>query len=83
MNTVLVVGFACAYIWYLLAVAHITEPVMAAARARDDWVGLLITCPWCSGFWLAGVLLLVSGNYDPMTHLATACVVGVVGTLTA
>lgn len=79
MNTVLLVGLACTYLWYLVALAEITSFLQPV---RDRFP-MLIGCPWCLGFWLTGLVLLLTGNYDPLTHLATATVVGVVGTLVA
>lgn len=28
-------------------------------RVKDDKLELFITCPWCSGFWISGVALMV------------------------
>lgn len=81
MNVVLVVGLASLYLWFLLAKASITEPLLGRARSHEGFWGELVNCPFCAGFWLSGALLLVTGNYDPVTHLATASVVGVVGGL--
>lgn len=79
LNTVLLVGLACVYLWYLIALAEITNFLQPI---RDSFP-MLIGCAWCLGFWLTGAVLAVTGNYDPLTHLATATVVGVVGTLVA
>lgn len=79
MDTVLVVGLASVYLWYLIAHATITEWAFGKLREDEGWLGFLTRCPWCLGFWITGFLLLVSGQYDPLTHLATATVVGVVG----
>lgn len=80
LNIVLIAGLAAVYVWYLLAHATITEKVFA--YPREHW-GALWLCPWCAGFWITGLLLVVTGTYDPVTHLATAGVAGVVGTLAA
>lgn len=79
MNEVVLVGLASLYLWFLLAKASITEPLLGTARSHEGWVGELVNCGFCSGFWLTGGLLLATGTYDPVTHLATASVVGVVG----
>lgn len=73
---VLIAGMAVVYVWYLLAHATIFDRLLA--YPRDHW-GPLWMCPWCAGFWLSGLALLLTGTYDPLTHLATAGVVGVVG----
>lgn len=79
LDTALVVGLAAVYLWFLLAHATITEPVFRRARKADGWVGELVGCAWCAGWWITGILLLVTGQYDPITHLAAATVCGVVG----
>jgi len=81
MNTVLVVGLASLYLWFMLAKATITEWAFGWARSNEDWVGELVNCGWCSGWWITGLVLLATGNYDPLTHLATASVVGVMASL--
>lgn len=73
---VLVAGLAAFYIWYLLAHASIFDRVFA--YPRDRW-GALWMCSFCAGWWISGLLLLAAGTYDPVTHLATAGLVGVVG----
>jgi hypothetical protein len=83
MNLALIVGFASLYLWFLLAKASITEPVFSKARDHEGWIGELVNCGWCAGFWLTGTILLVTGNYDPLTHLAAASVVGLMASLTA
>lgn len=74
MFDVLVVGLAGVYVYYLLAHATILDWLLAWPRER--W-SPLIGCAWCAGFWITGALLVT--DYDPVTHLAAATVVGVVG----
>lgn len=76
---VLIAGLAAFYIWYLLAHASLFDKVLA--YPRDKW-GPLWMCGFCAGFWLVGLLLVVTKNYDPVTHLAAAGVVGVIGSHT-
>jgi hypothetical protein len=77
---VVIVGLAAFYLWYVLAIASIGDRVFA--YPRDHW-GPLWGCSFCAGFWLTGLLLLVTGTYDPLTHLACAGLCGVVGSLTS
>lgn len=77
---VAVFGLAVFYLWWLLAHASIFDKVFE--YPREHW-GPLWMCPFCAGWWLVGLLLLVTGNYDPVTHLATTGVVGIVGRLAA
>lgn len=76
LNIILVTGLACLYLWYLLSEATIFDRLFA--YPREHW-GPLWNCPWCSGFWLTGLLLAVTGTYDPVTHLAAAAVTGYLG----
>lgn len=78
MNAILV-GLASVYIWFLVAHASITKWLFKWARFHDGWIGELVGCSFCIGFWVTGMLLLLTGNYDPVTHLAAAAVCGVVG----
>lgn len=77
---VAIVGLAALYVWYLLAHAAIFDKPFA--YPREHWESLWM-CPWCSGLYLTAGLLLATGTYDPVTHLAAAGVVGVLGTATA
>lgn len=73
---VLIAGLAGMYVWYLLSEATIFDRVFA--YPREHW-GALWGCPFCAGFWIVGLLLAVTGTYDPVTHLAATAVCGVVG----
>lgn len=79
LSVVLIVGMAGVYLWYLAAHASLFDRVFA--WPREHWESLWM-CPWCSGFWLTAGLLLVTGTYDPVTHLAAAGVAGVIGSHT-
>lgn len=76
LTIIAVTGLASVYLWYLIAQASIFDKPLA--YPREHW-GPLIGCPWCAGFWLVGVLLIATKTYDPLTHLATAGLVGLLG----
>lgn len=76
---VLITGAAAVYLWYLASQATIFDRPLS--HPREHW-GSLWNCPWCLGFWLTGLLLLATGTYDPITHLAAAGVTGFVGSHT-
>lgn len=76
INVVLIAGLAGFYLWWLLSESHILAKPLA--YPREHW-GLLWNCPFCAGFWIVGVLLIVTGTYDPVTHVAATAVCGVVG----
>ena len=77
LPVVLIVGLAALYVWYLMEHATITERVFA--YPREHW-GPLWGCPWCAGFWVVGLLLVLQPDfYDPYTHLAAAAVGGFMG----
>lgn len=80
MSDVVVVGFAGLWVWYLIAHSTLLEKPLA--WPREHWA-LLIGCPWCAGAWIVLIILLVSGNFDPLTWLAAAGFVGAVGSMTA
>lgn len=73
---VLITGVAATYVWYVLAQSTIGDRVFA--YPREHW-GPLWNCPWCLGFWVTGLILLATGTYDPLTHLAAAGVTGLAG----
>lgn len=73
MSEVLIVGLAAFYIWYLLAEATIFDRVLG--WPREHW-GPLVSCGYCSAFWIVPILLCLTGDYDPLAHLAAAGVVG-------
>lgn len=73
---VAIAGVAVFYVWWLLAHATILDKPLA--YPREHW-GSLWMCPFCACFWLSGLLLLVTGTYDPVTHLAVTGVAGVMG----
>lgn len=60
---VAVAGFAAYRVWRLVAVDTITAPLrdrmlVAGSDGTDwrAWVAELLACPWCSGWWIAGVV---------------------------
>lgn len=80
LNIVLITGLAAFYLWYLLSEATIFDKVFA--YPREHW-GPLWNCPFCAGLYLTAALLLVSGTYDPITHLAAVAVCGLAGRVAA
>lgn len=76
------IGFAAFFLWYLLAQASLFDKPFG--WIREHW-GPLVGCPWCAGFWITGLLILVAdgfAGYDPYTHLAAAGLVGLLGSHT-
>jgi hypothetical protein len=49
-------------VWRLIALDSITEPIRARFIFREgrgwEWLSTLVTCPWCSGFWISGAASL-------------------------
>lgn len=80
LNIVLVAGLAGFYLWWLLSESHLLAKPMA--YPREHW-NLLWNCPFCAGFWIVGLLLLVTQSYDPVTHLAATAVCGLTGKVAA
>lgn len=76
LPVVLIAGLAGFYIWYLLSQASLFDRLLA--YPREHW-GPLWGCPFCAGFWIVGILLLIAGVYDPLTHLAAAGLTGLLG----
>lgn len=74
---VIVVGLAALYVWYLLAHASLFDKPFG--WPREHW-GPLWMCPWCAGFWIVGLILLLTGSYDIGVHLAATAVTGLAGT---
>lgn len=73
---VLIAGLAGFYIWYLLSQASLFDRLLA--YPREHW-GPLWNCSFCAGFWIVGILLLLTDTYDPVTHLAATAVTGLAG----
>lgn len=80
LNIVLITGLAGFYLWYLLSEATIFDRLFA--YPREHW-GPLWNCPFCAGWWLVGIVLLLTQTYDPVTHLAATAVCGVTGRVAA
>lgn len=76
MSEALLVGLAAYYVWYLICQADIFDKPLA--WPREHW-SPLIGCPWCLGFWVTGLILLLTHSYDPVTHLAASGVAGLAG----
>lgn len=81
----LIVGLAATYIWYVAA--HLNPPLIKRPLVwlRESPARTLISCPWCLGFWVTGLLTLTL--HSPLTAsfyavwLASAAIAGIVGTL--
>ena len=87
---IVVVGLVSYRIWRLLAVDEITERprewllnrnVTAETDAR---LHRFLSCPWCSGFWITGLVTfgwwLIEGSTNPVAiWLASSVVVGFLG----
>lgn len=78
LETVAVVGLASVYVWYVVALSTIGDRPFG--RLRDRWP-MLIGCCWCSSLYITAGILLATGNYDPLTHAASAGMAGLLGTL--
>lgn len=76
LTVIAVVGLAALYLWYLIGHSTLLDKPLGGARER--WP-LLIGCPWCAGFYIVGLLLIATQTYDPLTHIATAGLVGFMG----
>lgn len=46
-------GLAAFRVWRLVAEDLIFEPLRARLLATDSTAEEFVTCPWCSGFWVA------------------------------
>lgn len=54
------------------------------ARPPVHWVGQLVECPWCIGFWLSGLVVLVAALVGDvplpvLAWLAVSTLVGLIG----
>ena len=77
-----VAGFATFRLWRLIAVDALTAPLRAQL---PDRVAGWITCPWCSGFWLAVLTFFVLDEWGTNFWVAAITVIfaisGLVGLL--
>lgn len=81
----ILIGLAALYLWVLASQLH--TPVIGGVQRwlRRGWRRPLISCPWCSGFWISAVLVAVVQwmRWDwigtPLTILASATIVGLIG----
>lgn len=71
-----VVGFAGFFVWWVLAYSTLLDRPMS--WPREHWAPLVM-CSMCACFWITGAILLVTGQYDPLIHLAAAGLAGAVG----
>lgn len=81
-------GAAALYVWVLASQLH--TPIIRPIQKwlRTGWRRPMISCPWCSGFWL-GIAFTVALQWHrldwivtPITALAAAAICGYVGSLT-
>lgn len=85
---VLLAAFASLYVWVF--VSQLTTPIIAPVQRwlRRGWRRSLVSCPWCTSFWLAllFILLLQMGRYDwvatPLAVLAAAAISAFIGSMT-
>lgn len=69
----------------LVAVDEITRPIREGIANRSDWLGYLVTCPWCISIWLAPLIavptVMAIGVADPAwwAILLVLCGSGVAG----
>lgn len=79
LSQLLVLGLLSASIHWLIARAHITELFWANAHG---WLGRLLRCPACTGWWL-GLLLGLAGLRPFTLHYAWTAIVfsGVLATI--
>lgn len=86
---IFLIAFAGLYLWVLASQLH--TPVIRPVQRwlRRGWRRPLLSCPWCSGFWLAVVLALtlhaITGRLHwlltPLVILAAAALIGLVGSM--
>lgn len=70
------VGVAGFFIWWVVAYSTLLDRPLG--WPREHWAPLVM-CSFCAGFWITGALLLFTGTYDPLTHLAAAGLCGFMG----
>lgn len=78
------------YLWVF--VSQLTTPGFGRLQKwlRASWRRPLTGCPWCSGFWVSAILVIaqqaLTGALSPITTplaiLASAAIVGYVGSMT-
>lgn len=72
--------------WRLIAMDQITEPLRAPLVASDSrvavWALDLIGCPWCLGWWLAGVATALATAHNDWGLIESALVWLAASTLT-
>lgn len=82
-----VVGLICLYLWFLAARSSIMDIPRSWFEGRVDFLDDLMACPWCLGFWLAGVVaglgLYLGDFHSPLWILwgAGAAVCGWLGNM--
>lgn len=90
MSDVLVVGLFALYVWVWASQLH--TPLFGGVQRwlRTGWRFPLVSCAWCSGFWLSALgvsaIHYVYGRLDwvltPVSIAAAAAVCGFLGSLT-
>jgi len=82
----LLLAALCAYrLTQLVVWDEISEPLVAWIGMRSDWLGRLLGCAHCTGFWcsLFAVILIIAGQRWPSVMVAmwTFAVAGAVSVL--
>lgn len=88
ITSVLVAGGAGLFAWVFAS--QLTTPGFAWLQKwlRRGWRRPLVSCPWCSGFWLCAIFAIaLQWGYlhpviTPLSALAAAAIVGYIGSLT-
>lgn len=88
ISNALLAAAAGLFVWVFMS--QLTTPGFAWLQRwlRSGWRRPLISCPWCSGFWLALIFtLLLQWSYlhpvvTPLTVLASAAIIGFAGGFT-
>lgn len=65
LGAFLVIALAAARITRLITTDTLTDPLRLwiARTYESDWVDELFTCPWCMGFWVSLVTVLITLAY--------------------
>lgn len=81
-------GLAALYVWVFLSQLHTPGFGRLQKWARNGWRVPLVSCPWCSGFWLSAVFVAViewgrwSFTTTPFAILGAAALCGFLGAMT-
>lgn len=85
---VFIAGLASVYIWVFMSQLHTPGFGRLQRWLRRGPLSNLIACPWCSGWWLSVVIVLLLQLHrldwlvTPITIVAAAGLAGIVGGMT-